>query len=47
LDGNRFELEVFERYPELQSKVKDLKHDDAFKVDDDFEIKSLFTPGHA
>jgi ribonuclease BN (tRNA processing enzyme) len=27
LDGNKFEKEVFARYPELGGKVFDLKHD--------------------
>jgi len=38
---------VFARYPTLEGKVKDLKHNDTFKLDDDFEFKTLYTPGHA
>lgn len=47
LDGNKFEKKVFDRFPSLVGKVHDIKHDDVFKVDEDFELRALYTPGHA
>ena len=48
LDGNRFEQEVFGRFPTLHGKVLDLKHGDTFELPDDpFIMKALYTPGHA
>eukprot|EP00347_Sterkiella_histriomuscorum_P013976 403362637 len=47
LDGNQFEKEVFLKYPSLEGKVQDLTHGEVFDIDDEFELKSLFTPGHA
>jgi glyoxylase-like metal-dependent hydrolase (beta-lactamase superfamily II) len=34
MDGNKFEEEVFKRYPSLTGKVKHLNHGDTFDVDD-------------
>ena len=48
LDGNKFEKEVFERYPTLKGKISNLNHGDLFDlVDDKFTLKALYTPGHA
>lgn len=47
IDGNKFETEVFARYPMLAGKVKHLKHGDSFELDDHFSLRALHTPGHA
>lgn len=48
LDGNKFEKEVFERFPSLVGKVKDLVHGDVFDLTEDkMKMKALYTPGHA
>ena len=48
LDGNKFEKVVFERFPTLVGKVKDLVHGDVFDlVEDMMKMKALYTPGHA
>jgi glyoxylase-like metal-dependent hydrolase (beta-lactamase superfamily II) len=47
LDGNKFEKDVFDRFPTLKEKVVDLNHNDTFQIDEDFEMKALYTPGHA
>lgn len=48
LDGNKFEKEVFDRFPSLVGKVKDLVHGDVFDlVEDNMKMKALYTPGHA
>jgi glyoxylase-like metal-dependent hydrolase (beta-lactamase superfamily II) len=46
LDGNKYEQAVFERYPSLSGKIVNLKHNDVYQIDDDFEMKCLYTPGH-
>jgi glyoxylase-like metal-dependent hydrolase (beta-lactamase superfamily II) len=47
LDGNKFEREVFDRFPSLQGKVFDLKHGDLFELGDTATLRALYTPGHA
>ena len=46
LDGNYFEREVFKRYPYLEPRVKDLKHNDEQDIDEEFKLRTLYTPGH-
>jgi glyoxylase-like metal-dependent hydrolase (beta-lactamase superfamily II) len=31
----------------LVGKVFELKHNDVFKIDEGFEMRALYTPGHA
>ena len=48
LDGNKFEKEVFARFPTLVGKVRDLVHGDKFDLEEDkMRMKALYTPGHA
>jgi glyoxylase-like metal-dependent hydrolase (beta-lactamase superfamily II) len=48
LDGNKFEKEVFERFPSLVGKVFDLKDNTIFNLkEDNMIMKALYTPGHA
>ena len=48
LDGNKFEKEVFSRFPTLIGKVHDLKNGDMFNLEEDqMKMKALHTPGHA
>ena len=46
LTDNRFEREVFEKFPDLRQKVNTIEDNQIFQVEEGLSIQALYTPGH-
>lgn len=46
MTGNRYELSVFQQYPELKNIVEPLSDNQEFQIDDDLHLRAIYTPGH-